>query len=254
MAVELVREQVTDIAPGAVVTIPLATPDAGSVHRVTESSVSVAPVLEATRGTVRWTLRVGDPEGVNLAVAQVEGSYKTGVQAWGGRAATEYLNHPGSLARTEEVFFRQQESAYFDSDVPLYCTVQNLTDGTVPVATVWVAYEEVTEAGGSSEPVAPAWGSITGTLSSQTDLQSALDGKADTSHTHNYASAAQGALADSAVQPGDLAAVATSGAYADLTGKPSIPTVPVAAYVDPATGTVADVVNALIAAGLMADA
>lgn len=29
-----------------------------------------------------------------------------------------------------------------------------------------------------------AWGSITGTLSSQTDLQTALDGKANTSHTH----------------------------------------------------------------------
>jgi hypothetical protein len=31
------------------------------------------------------------------------------------------------------------------------------------------------------------WGSITGTLSSQTDLQSALDGKAATSHTHTAA-------------------------------------------------------------------
>lgn len=37
------------------------------------------------------------------------------------------------------------------------------------------------------------------------------------------ATAAQGAKADTAVQPGSLAAVATSGAYADLTGKPSIP-------------------------------
>lgn len=32
---------------------------------------------------------------------------------------------------------------------------------------------------------APTWGSITGTLSSQTDLQSALDGKANTSHTQD---------------------------------------------------------------------
>jgi hypothetical protein len=35
------------------------------------------------------------------------------------------------------------------------------------------------------------------------------------------ATAAQGALADSAVQPGDLAAVATSGAYGDLSGTPA---------------------------------
>lgn len=45
------------------------------------------------------------------------------------------------------------------------------------------------------------WGSITGTLSDQTDLQGALDAKADSS---------------------SLATVATTGAYADLTGKPSI--------------------------------
>lgn len=36
------------------------------------------------------------------------------------------------------------------------------------------------------------------------------------------ASAAQGALANSAVQPEDLSTVATSGAYADLTGKPPL--------------------------------
>ena len=40
------------------------------------------------------------------------------------------------------------------------------------------------------------------------------------------ATAAQGALADSAVQPSDLADVATSGAYADLTGRPNIPATP----------------------------
>jgi hypothetical protein len=70
-------------------------------------------------------------------------------------------------------------------------------------------------AGGSA-----AWGGITGTLANQTDLQTALDGKAATSHTHtlanitdagtaaaaattDFATAAQGTLADSAVQPGD---------------------------------------------------
>lgn len=38
------------------------------------------------------------------------------------------------------------------------------------------------------------------------------------------ATAAQGTLADSAVQPGDLATVATSGAYADLSGTPALGT------------------------------
>jgi len=47
------------------------------------------------------------------------------------------------------------------------------------------------------------WGNITGTLSSQTDLQNALDLKADAS---------------------GLATVATTGSYTDLSNKPSIPT------------------------------
>lgn len=46
--------------------------------------------------------------------------------------------------------------------------------------------------------------------------------------THNvseFATSAQGALADTAVQPSDLATVATSGSYNDLSNKPTIPTV-----------------------------
>jgi hypothetical protein len=39
-----------------------------------------------------------------------------------------------------------------------------------------------------------------------------------------FATAAQGTLADSAIQPGDLATVATSGSYDDLDDKPTIPT------------------------------
>lgn len=100
--------------------------------------------------------------------------------------------------------------------------------------------------GGSAD-----WGTIGGTLSDQTDLQSALDAKADASSLATvatsgaygdlsglptlgtaaatdstaYATAAQGSTADSAVQPGDLATVATTGAYADLSGTPSLATV-----------------------------
>ena len=44
----------------------------------------------------------------------------------------------------------------------------------------------------------------------------------DTTTLHKFATAAQLSAADSAVQPGDLAAVATSGAYGDLTGTPTL--------------------------------
>ena len=45
----------------------------------------------------------------------------------------------------------------------------------------------------------------------------------DTSTIHKFATAAQLSAADSAVQPGDLATVATSGSYNDLSNQPTIP-------------------------------
>ncbi len=51
----------------------------------------------------------------------------------------------------------------------------------------------------------------------------------------DYATAAQGALAASATQPGDLATVATSGAYGDLSGTPTLGTAAATASTDYAT-------------------
>jgi len=93
------------------------------------------------------------------------------------------------------------------------------------------------------------WGSIGGDIGDQTDLVAALAAKQDTIEdadditegaTHlfmtsaertklggldagDFATAAQGELADTAVQPEDLATVATTGSYNDLSDKPTIP-------------------------------
>lgn len=59
----------------------------------------------------------------------------------------------------------------------------------------------------------------------------------------DYATAAQGSTADSAVQPGDLATVATSGNYNDLTNKPTLGTAAATdstAYATAAQGALAD--------------
>lgn len=63
------------------------------------------------------------------------------------------------------------------------------------------------------------------------------------------ATSAQGALADSAVQPGDLATVATSGSYTDLSDKPTLGTAAAANTVDfdPA-GAAAGAISAHVAA------
>lgn len=69
---------------------------------------------------------------------------------------------------------------------------------------------------------AAAWGSITGDLDDQTDLKNALAAKQDA--IANLATIESGAAAGAtAVQPGDLATVATTGDYDDLLNKPSIP-------------------------------
>ena len=65
------------------------------------------------------------------------------------------------------------------------------------------------------------WGYIGGTLADQTDLKNALDAKQDV--ISNLATIESGAAAGAtAVQPGDLATVATTGSYNDLTDKPSV--------------------------------
>jgi hypothetical protein len=60
-------------------------------------------------------------------------------------------------------------------------------------------------------------------------------GTAAEANTTDFATAAQGALAATAVQPGSLATVATTGAYADLSGKPTLGTAAATAATDYAT-------------------
>ena len=66
-----------------------------------------------------------------------------------------------------------------------------------------------------------------------------------------WATAAQGALADSAVQPGDLATVATTGAYGDLSGTPTLGTMATqnAASVSITGGSITGITDLAVADG-----
>lgn len=72
------------------------------------------------------------------------------------------------------------------------------------------------------------WGNLTGTLSDQTDLQNALDAKANTSHNHTeanitdldkYTQAETDTLLNAKADTSSLATVATSGDHVNLTNK-----------------------------------
>jgi hypothetical protein len=98
-----------------------------------------------------------------------------------------------------------------------------------------------------------AYASLSGAMFGANNLSDVADvaasrnnlglGTAATTDSTDYATAAQGALADSAVQSGDLATVATTGAYSDLTGLPTLGTAAATDSTDYATaaqGALAD--------------
>lgn len=102
--------------------------------------------------------------------------------------------------------------------------------------------EWVTGGGGA------AWGAITGTLSSQADLQSALDAKADIASLSGVATS--GAYSDLSGLPA-LKAVATSGVYGDLTGLPALKAVATSGVYADLTGKPA--LQAVATSGAYAD-
>lgn len=94
---------------------------------------------------------------------------------------------------------------------------------------------------------AVASGTANGTISVNTNGTSvdvAVTGLGSAAYTSSsdYATAAQGGKADTAVQPGDLATVATTGSYNDLLNKPTIPAAQVNSDWDAVSG-VAQILN-----------
>lgn len=99
---------------------------------------------------------------------------------------------------------------------------QGIPGGTIQYSAgvgIAISNENVISATGTATT---SWGAITGTLSNQTDLQSALNGKVNSSALASVATS--GAYSDLSGKP-SLATVATSGSYTDLTNKPTVPTI-----------------------------
>src|SRR5690606_33709023 len=70
-------------------------------------------------------------------------------------------------------------------------------------------------------PTATKYDVIEGTAEDKAVVPASL-GTAAASNAEDFADAAQGALADTALQPSDVSAVATTGDYEDLENKPTL--------------------------------
>lgn len=97
-----------------------------------------------------------------------------------------------------------------------------LSDARPPIAHTHVL-ANITDAGSAAAQDATAFATAAQGATADTAVQPGELGTAATTDATAYATAAQGTKADSATQPADLADVATSGAYGDLAGKPTIP-------------------------------
>lgn len=80
--------------------------------------------------------------------------------------------------------------------------------------------------GEKGDTTSAEWGTITGNISSQTDLKNALDNKANLSDIPDVSSFITKDVNNLSnyTKTSDLSTVATSGSYTDLSDKPSIPT------------------------------
>ena len=168
--------------------------DAGYITSISSSDVTTAlgytPVESITTGSTNGTLNV---DGTDVSV------YGLGTAAY--TSSTDY-DAAGSATAAETA-----AKNYADSLGANYATAAQGIKADTAVQSIWT-------------------GSTNGTINVDgVDVPVYGLGTAAYTSSTAYATSAQGGLADTAVQPGDLATVATTGAYSDLTGTPTIPTV-----------------------------
>lgn len=162
----------------------------GSVEGITESDTVVIAISQGGTGA---TTASGARTNLGLGTAATTNStaYATAAQ---GALADSALQ---SFTETDPVFSASEAASITSTDTTNWDT----------------AYTDRLKWDGGS----------TG-LNASTGRTSLGLGTAATTASTDYATAAQGAKADTAVQPGSLATVATSGSYNDLSNKPTIPT------------------------------
>ena len=149
-----------------------------------------------------------------------------------------YSGGTGSYAWTAPQTFSQQQADWTEADSSAVDYIKNKPN-LAAVATSG-SYTDL-----SDKPSIPAaqvnadWNASSGVAEI---LNKPTLGTAAAADTTDFATATQGGLADTAVQPADLATVATTGSYSDLSNKPTIPAAQVNADWNSSSG-VSEILN-----------
>jgi hypothetical protein len=215
-------------------------------------SVLGSPVTEA------GTLALAFDTGYSLPTSAAQADWSTAF-GWGNHAAAGYEKQLTAGAnitidRTDPdnpVISASASSGMTNPMTTAGDVIKGGTGGTPERLAIGTAGQVLTVVGGT-----PAWedlpgagtGDVVGPASAANNGVALFDGTtgklikdggvlgtAAFTASGDYATAAQGALADSATQPGDLATVATTGAYSDLSGLPTLGTAAATAETDYAT-------------------
>lgn len=155
-----------------------------STHAQIPTALAVWNALVGRLDTVTRTARLSGngTSGNPLDIAQ-QGATSGQVLKWDGTAWTpsnDSIGAGGGGGGLDSVFTTARLSGNGTSGNPLDIAQQGATAGQVLKwnGTTWVPDDD------STGVASVAWGDITGTLADQTDLQDALDDKADVAHTH----------------------------------------------------------------------
>jgi len=149
---------------------------------------------------------------------------------WGDHSVAGYIT--GYTVTVGDVTGHQAALSITESqisDLGTYLTSYTVTQGDVTSHQTALSITESQISDLGTYLTAVAWGDVTGKPVLFDGAYGSLSGlptlgTAAATNSTAYATAAQGTLADSATQPGDLATVATTGTYTDVTGTPTLGT------------------------------
>lgn len=177
------------VAVGETVTVPVVS------NVAPNNNLSFSPVAEIVSSTRSQIVFRGLSEGTKTIPTNTSWSQTDG-DITSDTSTTNAFTLTVTAATEDESYLNKRGLAHFWENID-DIKQDKLTAG----AGISITGNTISATGGGTAD-AVDWGHITGTMSNQTDLMTALNAKANTA---------------------DLAAVATSGSYNDLSDKPTIP-------------------------------